>query len=77
MGGSANVREAAIEVGRGITESLSPNPLFFGNASWTQACAEFDNEGVTLTPEAFQQLARGREAHLGSGVRMDPYPGGV
>jgi len=37
----------------------------------------FDKEGVTFTPEAFQQLARGREAYPGSGVQMDPYPGGV
>jgi len=60
-----------------LKKSLSPTPLFFRNASWTQACAGFDNEGVTPTPEAFQQLARGREAYPGSGVRMDPYPGGV
>jgi hypothetical protein len=32
---------------------------------------------MTFTPEAFQRLARGREAYPGSCVQMDPYPGGV
>jgi hypothetical protein len=56
--------------------SLSQNPLFFKNPSRTQACAEFDNEGVDPYAGGVSAI-RGREAYPGSCVRMEPYPGGV